>query len=250
MALQEELESQGLWLFKYRGTLPLVILGIGTALFVQTKLHPEAFFLEESPYEVYYEFFCLLISLIGLGVRVYTVGHTPFNTSGRNTEGQVAETLNTSGSYSVVRHPLYVGNFLMWLGPGLLTGNLWFVISFCLFYWVYYERIMFAEEQFLRKKFGTVYTDWAARVPAFVPHFKNFTKSNLSFSWKKVLKKEKNGLAATFIIFMIFNIVGEWIQNKTEYNYIIIAGCILSAVLYLALKFMKKRTTLLDELGR
>lgn len=250
MALQEELESQGLWLFKYRGTLPLLILAIGTGLFVRTKLNPETFFLEETYYELYYEFFCLLISLVGLAVRVYTVGHTPFNTSGRNTEGQVAETLNTSGSYSMVRHPLYVGNFLMWIGPALLTGNFWFIISFILFYWVYYERIMFAEEQFLRKKFGKVYTDWAASVPAFLPRFSNYIKPGLSFSWKKVLKKEKNGLAATFIIFALFNVLGEKLQDKRDYNYFILAGCVVSIVMYLVLKFMKKKTALLDESGR
>ena len=33
------------------------------------------------------------------------------NTSGRNTHDQVADSLNTSGIYSIVRHPLYVGNF-------------------------------------------------------------------------------------------------------------------------------------------
>jgi hypothetical protein len=77
MALQEELEEQGKWLFKYRGTIPLIILVIGIVMYVRTELHPETFFLEETPYEIYYEMFCLFLSLIGLGIRVYTVGHTP-----------------------------------------------------------------------------------------------------------------------------------------------------------------------------
>ena len=68
------------------------------------------------------------MSFFGLGIRVFTVGFTPKNTSGRNTAEQIADVLNTSGIYSMVRHPLYVGNFFMWLGIGLLTQNPYFVL--------------------------------------------------------------------------------------------------------------------------
>lgn len=250
MALQEEFEEQGIWLFKYRGSLPILLLLIGAILYLRTKIYPETFFLENTSYEIDYEFFCLLISLFGFGIRVYTVGHTPQNTSGRNTQEQVAETLNTTGMYSIVRHPLYLGNFFMWIGPALLSGNFWFLIAFCLFYWVYYERIMFAEEQFLKRKFGLLYANWSKNVPAFIPRFKNFIKPDLDFSWKKVLKKEKNGLAATFLIFTIFNISGKLIQRETNYNYFLIICCLLTLLIYLVLKYLKKQTTILNEAGR
>lgn len=251
MALQEEFEQQGVWLFRYRSYLPLIILLIGTILYLRTEIYPETFFLEETPYEIYFEISCLAISLVGLGIRIYTVGYTPKNTSGRNTaDGQVADTLNTTGIYSIVRHPLYLGNFLMWLGPALITGNFWFVIAFALFYWVYYERIMYAEEQFLRNKFGKTYTDWAANTPAFIPNIKNFVKNDLPFSWKKVVKKEKNGLFALFLVFAVFDVLGELIENETQFNYFIIAACVFTALLYVILKILKKKTHILDEIGR
>ena len=250
MALQEELEQQGIWLFKYRGKLPVIVLLIGTILYLQTKTYPNTFFIEDTPYEIYYEFFCLSISLLGLGIRLYTVGHTPQNTSGRNRNEQIAETLNTSGSYSVVRHPIYVGNFFMWMGPALLTGDFWFLVAFCFFYWVYYERIMFAEEQFLRRKFGTIYTDWAEKAPAFIPNFKKFKKPTLNFSWKKVIKKEINGLVGIFIIFTLFDFLGHLVQNETNYNYFISVPCAITILMYSVLKYIKKRTTLLNETGR
>jgi len=83
---------------------------------------------------------------LGLFIRAYAVGHTPANTSGRNTKEQLADELNTTGIYSMVRHPLYLGNFFMWLGAAVLTKNGWFIVAFILLYWIYYERIMFAEE--------------------------------------------------------------------------------------------------------
>ena len=89
-------------------------------------------------------------------VRSYTIGTTPRGTSGRNTEEQVAEQLNSSGIYSTVRHPLYLGNYLMWIGIVLFTKSISFTIIVSLMYWLYYERIMFAEERFLERKFGII----------------------------------------------------------------------------------------------
>lgn len=247
MALQEEFEKEGLWLFRFRSFLPLVILLSGMAVYYyNTHRYPD-----EGGYASLYEFFCLGVSLFGLLIRIYTVGHTPRNTSGRNTkEGQVADALNTTGIYSIVRHPLYLGNFFMWLGPALLVKDLWFIVAFVLLYWLYYERIMYAEEQFLRRKFGQEYVDWAAKTPAFIPRWRAFDQNCLRFSWKKVLKKEKNGLLAVFLIFMLFNFIGEWGVRKPEYNWVFIYGFGLSLLAYGLLKYLKKYTHVLDESGR
>jgi len=249
MALQEELEKQGNWLFRYRSILPIVILLIGTVINLQTEFHPENFILKQTPYEVYYEISCLLVSLLGLGIRVYTVGHTLDWTSGRNTaEGQVAIALNTTGIYSTVRHPLYLGNFFMWLGPALLNGQIWFIASFCLFYWIYYERIMFAEEQFLRGKFKEEYTNWAQNVPAFIPSFKNFVKPKIGFSWMKVIRNEKNGLLSVFLIFSAFDIAGAIIQKNDEYNYFFLAGSIISLLFFVVIQYLRKRTKVFSQI--
>lgn len=245
MALQEELKAQGDYLFRNRSYLPLLILGIGIAVFILTdhsKIErPETWFSE------IYEFACLGISLLGLLVRILTVGHIPKNTSGRNTKnGQVADELNTTGIYSLVRHPLYLGNFLMWLGVAMLTENTWFTIAFIFFYALYYERIMYTEENFLRRKFGKSYLDWAANVPAFIPSFKNYKKPKYAFSTNKVLKKEKNGLCAVFLLFWIFDLVFDLIQEepfKFELGFWFY-GATISTMIYFVLKVLKKRKML------
>jgi len=247
MALQEELEKQGVWLFRYRGTLPLVILLVGALMYVITRAGAGSFVLSGSPFEVYFDLACLVISLVGLGVRIYTVGHTPPNTSGRNVKEQVAEKLNTTGIYSTVRHPLYLGNFLMWLGPALFTGHFWFVAVFCFFYWVYYERIMFAEEQFLRRKFQDRYTTWAESVPAFIPSLSRFMKPEVSFNWKKVIREEKNGLFATFLVFCLFNVSGELLKGGEDFNRLFLWGAAVTFVLYVVIKYTNKWTSLLDD---
>jgi len=247
MALQEELETQGNFLFKYRGILPLFILLVAVLIIVlETHAHASAFVYQTfTPVKLA----ALAVCLLGLAIRVYTVGHTPKHTSGRNTEEQVADVLNTSGIYSIVRHPLYVGNFFMWLGVGVLTENWWFLAAFVFMYWVYYERIMFAEEQFLRRKFGAAYLQWANATPAFLPSFTNWKKPAVKFSWAKVIKKEKNGLLAIFICFYAIDVLQQSVAAKqlvyqTDFwLYAVIA----STAWYFVVKLLRKYSTVLNE---
>ena len=48
---------------------------------------------------------CLLVAFSGVAVRALTIGFTASDTSGRNPEGQVADSLNTTRMYSLVRNP-------------------------------------------------------------------------------------------------------------------------------------------------
>jgi len=247
MALIEQMESQGTWLFKYRGILPLIIFIIGALIFLRNESDPSFWIVEGTSYEIIYELGCLMVSLLGFAIRIYTVGYSADNTSGRNTERQVADVLNTRGIYSIMRNPLYVGNFFMWLGIAMLTGDFWFTVSFILFYFLYYERIIFTEEQFLRNKFGETYLLWAASTPIIVPKFSSFIKSHNPFSWKKVLRQEKNGLAALFLIFCAFDVAGELVKGARDYNEPLLVAGLVSVLIYFVLKFLKYNTTLLKE---
>lgn len=248
MALQEEFEEQGNFLFKYRTYLPLVVLVAGLALFMIQKQNGSFLDLGQN-----YWYLSMIVGLAGLIIRIYTVGHTPENTSGRNTTGgQLADQLNQTGIYSLVRHPLYLGNFLMWLAIAMLTANATYIIGFILAYWLYYERIMYAEEQFLRSKFGKNYTDWAAGVPAFIPKLTGFVAPKYPFSIKKVLKKEKNGLAALFGLFFIFEFAGNYASfgNFELVESVWFWGFVITGIIYLILKLIKSNTKILDEEGR
>lgn len=249
MALQETIEKQGNFLFRYRSFLPLLMLAAGIGVFfydLKNGKHTDV-----NAY-TQLEFISLAVSFFGLIIRIIAVGHTPANTSGRNTKEQLADEVNTTGIYSTVRHPLYLGNFFMWLGAVLLVGNCWFTLVFALAYWIYYERIMYAEEQFLRAKFGEYYLNWANQTPAFVPALQKMKKSRYPFSLKKVLKKEKNGILAIFALLYLFHAIRfsvvqpDW-ALPTDW---VMWSSIAAGVLYLALKLIKKQTSWLDEKGR
>jgi len=247
MALQEEFEKQGNWLFKRRSFLPLLIVIIGGGWYVFLLNHNIALI-----HHWWVDFLFLCVGFLGLGIRIFTVGFTPKGTSGRNTgTGQIAEQLNTAGIYSMVRHPLYLGNFFMWLAPVLLLTDVWFTLFFCAFYWIYYERIIFAEEQFLRKKFGEGYVDWASKTPAFFPKFSLFKKADLQFSLKNVLQREYNGFFGLVFTMTLFRMVGFVVSTKQLYldkPWIIIFSIALG--IFLLLKTLKKFTKTLTVEGR
>jgi len=115
MALTEEFEQSGSWLFKRRGYLPIVLLAAGIVVLMLNELNPDRNFLIT---DIVY----LFVSFLGLAIRAFTIGHTPKNTSGRNIKAQKAEVVNTTGIYSIVRHPLYLGNFVIWLGLSIMNG--------------------------------------------------------------------------------------------------------------------------------
>jgi protein-S-isoprenylcysteine O-methyltransferase Ste14 len=244
MALLEEMEAQGNFMFKYRGQLPLIIVFVGIAVFAFDKVNNPTAEVSDMTY-----FLALGVSLFGLLIRILTVGFTPKNTSGRNTEEQLADVLNTTGIYSTVRHPLYVGNFFMSLGIALLIENHWFTIVFTMFYWLYYERIMFAEEQFLRGKFGEKYVEWSMGRNAFVPTFKNYQKPNIPFNWKKVILKEKNGVVSMFVLLLAFATINQYVMDGTwlTEKVWIIYGTIGSIVYYLFFKILQKTTKMFDS---
>jgi protein-S-isoprenylcysteine O-methyltransferase Ste14 len=250
MALIEEFDKSGNWLFRWRSFLPIVLYVLAT-LVVMFELdhHLPAF-------DLHWALICIAISMLGLVIRSITIGFTPKGTSGRNTkEGQVAEVLNTKGIYSAVRHPLYLGNYFMWLGIIIYVGNWWFTIVCTLLFWLYYERIMFAEEFFLRNKFGKAYLDWAAKTPAFWPGFKNWESAGWNFSMKNVLKREYSGFFATFLSFALLDMLKNFFHfGFTSWRNLItpfwLYSLIMALVVFIILRSLKKRTKLLDVKGR
>jgi protein-S-isoprenylcysteine O-methyltransferase Ste14 len=250
MELVKELDKQGNFLFRHRGILPLLIILPGLSVFVFVNLEKARSHTNDFP-EQGYQYLCLCVALLGLVIRALAVGYAQKNTSGRNTQHQVADHLNTSGMYSIVRHPLYLGNFFMWLGIALLTQHTWFTVAFVLLYWFYYERIMYAEEQYIKTKFGETFSDWAARTPAIVPNIFQWHNPDLGFSFRKVLRQEKNGFAAIFILFFLFDTIAEYIVlgdvqfRHGEWLILFTA----SSVLYIILKYLKNHTNLLNAEG-
>ncbi len=247
--LEEHFKESGSWLFRWRSYIPLVMI-----IIVFSEINNYKYIFNSHTADRYLEILSLLISFFGLFIRILVVGQTPAGTSGRNVNKQIAESLNTKGLYSIVRNPLYLGNFFIMLGIILFMHNILLTIIYILFFTLYYERIIFAEEQFLKNKFGEIYIQWAKNTPAFFPKFKNYQKSDLEFSFKNILKREYNGFFAIILVMFVFEIIGDLVQIK-DINDLSIdlfwqIIFLISLIIWTILKLIKKFTTILDVNGR
>jgi protein-S-isoprenylcysteine O-methyltransferase Ste14 len=249
MAMIEELERSGNWLFRGRSYFPLALYAL-MAVVIGMKWDP--LFRE---FDTVIALCCIALSMLGLVIRALTIGYTPRGTSGRNTKaGQVAEVLNTKGMYSLVRHPLYLGNFFMWLGIMIYVGNLWFTVVCCLLYWLYYERIMFAEEGYLRVKFGQSYLDWSVDVPSFWPRNLKWKSPDVDFSVRNVLKREYNGFFAVFLSLAMVSAGKTYIHITTDWEALLNPfwqkALIGSFAVFFTLRSLKRYSRLLHVEGR
>ena len=234
MSLYNEYIKTGNIYFKYRTFIPLIIL---LPILFYIYLRPDLFFSER----INFIFICIFISFSGQFIRILTVGYTPRGTSGRNTQKQIAKQLNTLGIYSIVRHPLYLGNYLMWLGMIIFFNNITVLIIFTIFYYYYYQKIMFAEEAFLIEKFDEKYFSWSANVPSFIPKITGYKKSSYLFNLKTVLIREYSnitGIVLAYVLISFYQYYLTNIQNLIVYNskYIFI----VSLIFFLICRYFKK----------
>ena len=245
MGQREEFRRTGSWLFRWRSFLPLLTISLFLIAF-KNFTYPEG----SHTLDILWEVFCFTVSFLGLGIRVYTVGHTPKGTSGRRTRRQKAEVLNTTGIYSAVRHPLYLGNFLIWAGISFFTHSFFFSLAAILLFFLYYERIIFVEEDFLREKFGQAFNDWAGKTPVFFPRLKNWQKSALPFSLMNVLKREYTAFFVIIATFTCLEVIGDlYYKGKWQISWFYLMLFCFGLSVYTILLILKKKH-FLDVEGR
>ncbi len=245
-SLGEHLVAEGNWLFRYRSYLPIVL--IVPLTLAMTQVH--YLFGSHSSQHVWTAG-CFTCSLIGLLICCAVVGSVPAGTSGRNTRRQIAEELNTTGWYSVVRNPLYFANFIIWTGVVAYPRNATLMLMFVSTYWLYYERIIAAEELFLFQRFGKRYDAWRRKTPIFVPRFGSWQAAELPFQFRSVLRREYPGFFAVALAFFLLDTTAHWFVDHRIYvdpSWAVLAGT--GAVTFFVFRFLKRHTEVLDLSGR
>lgn len=229
----------GTFLFRWRSYLPLLLVPV-LILAVTYCQHPIRSHLGDLAWEVA----CFVLALVGFAMRAVTVGFAAPGTSGRNTRRQKARSLNTTGPYSIVRHPLYLSNTVIalafalfphtWAAPPVVT-----VLALG-----YYATIARREEAFLRERFGVAFETWAARVPAIVPNRTRWVTPARRFDWHTVVRREFYALALIFVMPLIVDVMEDFIEEgmlDLDVVWTVVAAAGL--VIFVAFRLVKKRTS-------
>ncbi|HNU75474.1 MAG: hypothetical protein BWZ01_02686 [Deltaproteobacteria bacterium ADurb.BinA179] len=249
MMIRDTIQKQGEVLFRYRGYVPLLLI-------------PAMFFvLQDSEWieirfgdlvDDVFDWFCFGISAAGVALRAAAVGYVPRRTSGRNTrKGQVADELNTTGMYSIVRHPLYVANTIIMIGFLLATGSFLFTALGLLACCLHYERVACAEEAFLMKRFGSEYLAWAEKTPAFLPQISLWIPPVRRFCWRTALKREYQTAFGVIVAFTLLDYIEDLLaKGSLEFELETTALFLFASLGFVLLRYLHKRTRLLHVAGR
>lgn len=122
-----------------------------------------------------------VIALLGQVWRIYAAGVIYKN-----------KRLATTGAYSLVRHPLYFGNFLILAGFTLACAN-WIVVALVLFFLLfYYPAAIRYEDRKLQDLFGEEWQAWGTATPAMFPTRLQW-RANQEAEWNSRQSLLRNG---------------------------------------------------------
>jgi protein-S-isoprenylcysteine O-methyltransferase Ste14 len=110
---------------------------------------------------------------------------------------------------------------------------------------------MFAEEQFLRRKFGEIYDKWSEKVSSFIPYSFRYISPNLPFSVRNVLKREYNSFVNIFVIFALLDLFRNYFLSGRIYlTGMWIYLSVSALVIWFTIRTIHKSTRWLEVEGR
>ncbi len=153
-------------------TVPVYILMAALIYFAQPK---PIFFLVGVP-----------IIFAGEALRLWAAGHLSKNRE-----------VTTTGPYSYVKNPLYLGTFLIMIGFCLLASQ-WIILGVGLltFFSYYVPFKKKAESDRLREIFGSAWDDYDRSVPDYVPRLSPYEKRGQhAWEWSRVVSNSEHETA-------------------------------------------------------
>jgi len=107
------------------------------------------------------------LTALGLAFAVWARRHIGRNWSGTITI-KVEHELVTSGPYRIVRHPIYTGLLLAFVGTAIAIGQ-WRGVAAVILAALAIWRRVYLEEAGMRRRFGAAFEAYARRVAAVIP---------------------------------------------------------------------------------
>jgi len=128
--------------------------------------------------------------LIVLGELVRIAGVAAAGTATRRRSRGV-QRLVTYGAFAWCRNPLYVGNFLAWMGFTVISGVFWFLPVAIIVFAIEYTLIVRYEEGVLESIFGQEYLDYKQRTPRWFGRPPTHSTSG-PHDWKEAIWSERS----------------------------------------------------------
>ena len=169
-------------------------------LFAFRNLYPRNPFLDDV-----LDFFGFIVLLTGILLRMSARGH-------KMARSDKSQKLVTTGPYTFVRNPMYLGSFLMGAGFILMVWPWWSLPIFAVLFYMRFKKEVVKEEEFLRTMAPKSYDAYCEKVPRVFPSLDQLRKTKL----KKIINleeafstKEKRGLWGWSILAVLLESLQE-----------------------------------------
>lgn len=139
---------------------------------------------------------------LGVGVRSWAAGHLV-----------KTELFVCSGPYARVRHPFYLGTFLIGTGFGVMLGGWGGVAVLAMFmawfFFSYFPRKERVEAERLEERYGAVYVRYREAVPPLLPALRPWPEADEG-EWQAARWRENNELGTVLACAIGLAIVLGW----------------------------------------
>lgn len=185
----------GATLFRNRSWLP--VLFIGVPLLVPERMSPGGWVVGAI---------CILA---GEWIRLAGVAAAGTVTRRRS---RTVQRLVTYGIFAWVRNPLYVGNFLIWMGFTIISGVLWFLPIAIVIFAIEYSLIVRYEEGVLESIFGAEYLAYKQSTSRWIPRPPHSSVAG-PHDWGEAWRSEVSTFLQYGALVVLF-VVKQWWENR------------------------------------
>lgn len=137
-----------------------------------------------------------LITFLGESLRLWAAGHLRKN-----------KQLTTSGPYSHVKNPLYIGTLLITVGYSAMAQNVYILIGGFVWFFIYYAPYKKKQEnEKLVNSFGTAWTVYDKAVPDYLPRLAAYPGRGTN-RWSYEVVKENSEHETAIGVFIGFAVL-------------------------------------------
>jgi protein-S-isoprenylcysteine O-methyltransferase Ste14 len=185
----------GALLFRNRSWLP--VLFIGVPLLVPGRMSAAAWIVGA------------IVVVAGEWIRLAGVAAAGTVTRRRS---RTVQRLVTYGIFGWVRNPLYVGNFLIWMGFTIISGVYWFLPLAIVIFAIEYSLIVRYEEGVLESIFGAEYLSYKQSTPRWIPRPPS-TPADGPHDWPEAWRSEVSTFLQYAVLTVLF-VVKQWWTSR------------------------------------
>lgn len=159
----------------------------------------------------------IALILLGEALRLWAngyIGHVKVNFTQKARNDPKIGRLITAGPYGYVRHPLYVGTFLIGAGFCVAVRSVPLALATLAFFLIVYGEKATREEQIILGEWGQEYAAYQQTVPRWLPTFRRYTQPHGRWSWQGIrASKELKTLTWVIVTLLAVYFREEWLQE-------------------------------------